>query len=459
MVKAIAPASGRIAHNFLDLSVGKQEAFVFSEADYVVALAGIGGGKTKAGAIRAMLQCIKHPKHIGLICANTVRQLEDYTVSAFIETLKENSIIYEVKKSLKKIFVRVGKVNGKPLWAEVHYRSMENYNNIRGGEYGWIWLDEARDYKREAFQVILGRIGRKKTDFKQSIFITTTPKGEDWINDFFIDEESQEYLPGVELFRWTTADNHFLNPDYVKRLEDAYDPEFFRQEALAEIVDTTRGAFYAQFRTSMHILDDEFVDYDPHRPLIWCLDFNVDPFCTTIIQQYGSVTYVIDEIVIPDATCDEIVRELKERYPPDRHYSQLHIYGDATARGRNRQTKKSDWAAIDYALIHEMKHLGQYDIIKKVKKQNPRIMERIRSVNARFINAKGEKRLYILKKCKYTVRDCKRLKKKEGSHEVDPAQIKADPRLGHCMDSVGYFIYSVFPLGKMESHRNINRIG
>lgn len=447
--------SNGIANHILDLTIKNQGPFVMSEAPYVMAKAGIGAGKTKGGAIKAMLLCGKHPEHKGLITANTLRQLEDYTIAAFLETLEENGLGYEIKTSKKKILVETE----RGVWAEVHYRSMEKYDNIRGGEYGWVWCDEPRDYKKEAFDVLLGRIGRKKSDFQQIMFFTTTPRGEDWMFDRFIDESSEAYLEGTEVFEWTTHDNHHLNTDYAKNLEKAYDPLFYRQEVLAEIVDTTRGQFYNQFHPSMHVLDNDFVDYDPHRPLIWSIDFNVDPFCSTVIQQHGQRTYVIDEIAIEDATCDELVREMKTRYPPNRHYSQLHIYGDATARGRNRQTKRSDWAAIHYALRNELSHLGTYETITKVKKANPRIMERIRAVNARFLNAKGEKRLYILRKCKYTIRDCKKMKKKEGTHEVDPKQILADSKLGHCMDTVGYFIHAVFPLGKLESLRNINRRG
>ncbi len=438
----------------------QQERFIFSKAPYSIALAGIGGGKTKGGAIKAMFMCFMYPEKIGLILANTVRQLEDYTLDTFLKTLDEHEVNYYRKKSERKVFVEVS----ADVWAEIHYRSIDNYNNIRGGEYFWIWMDEARDYDEEAFDVILGRVGREKSKDQQQIFITTTPLGEDWVNDRFIDTESGMYLTGqVDLIQWTTMDNPYINPDYVKKLAIAYDQDTFDQEVLGKIISTTKGAIYSQFASHMHVLNDEDVEYDPNRPLIWCIDFNSDPFCTVIVQQHGEITYVIDEIILEPGTCYDIVQEMKRRYPPENHYSSLHVYGDASGRfGKNRQTRISDWAAIEKALNEgegEGEGEEKYRVIYKIKKANPRRLERYRAVNSRFLNSVQQKRLYILQKCKYTISDCKKLKKLKGTHDVDESLLKRDRTIGHCMDALGYFIHFVFPVKKFESLRAVKRKG
>ena len=63
-------------------------------------------------------------------------------------------------------------------------RSLDNYDDIRGLEIGWAWIDETRDTKREAFDVVLGRLRHQHSD-RYDVRITTTPKGFNWLHDVF----------------------------------------------------------------------------------------------------------------------------------------------------------------------------------------------------------------------------------------------------------------------------------
>jgi len=156
-----------------------QEDFVFCEDKYPAFIGGIGSGKTRGGAYKALLNVLNNPDALGLIAANTYPQLRDYTVATFKEVLKENKITYSELKSEKVIFIFVG---GKAT--AVHYRSMDNVDTIRGGSYGWAWLDEARDMTENDFTTVQGRMRGQGIKIRQ-LWVTTTPKGYDWVHSKF----------------------------------------------------------------------------------------------------------------------------------------------------------------------------------------------------------------------------------------------------------------------------------
>ena len=50
-------------------------------------------------------------------------------------------------------------------------------------------------------------------------------------------------------------------------------------------------------------------------PLLWGLDFNVDPMSSAIVQKKHDVVSVIDEIVLARASTMEACEEFQSRYP------------------------------------------------------------------------------------------------------------------------------------------------
>lgn len=423
----------------------KQEAFVFSQVQFPLFLGGVGGGKTWGGAVKAMLKVLEFPEVPGLICANTYSQLADATIKVFKAVLDYYGIRYWHKEQRNNIYIPVGGV-----LAEIHCRSLDKFEHRRGTEYGWAWLDEARDMKEEAFHVVLARLRYPHIDVRQ-LWITTTPFGFNWIYKKFI----KNPIKGSEVFVSGTHDNYFLPDDYVEALLDSFDDRLAKQEVYAEILDISKGQLYHQFDRNIHVKDD--LEYDKYLPLIHSWDFNVDPFCTVVMQVHGSEVHIIDEIVIRDASVENIVTELKRRYPPKKHESIYCLYGDATGRQRTlTKNNLTTWDLVNLALMEVETSLGNYKVENSVISANPSVYARNNAVNMMFKNAKGKIRLYIDQKCDYTITDCEQAVKKEGSQEPDK---KAGTDLYHCMEAVGYFIEYNYPVGGRTAFMNASRKG
>ena len=84
---------------------------------------------------------------------------------------------------------------------------------------------------------------------------------------------------------------------------------------------------------------------DTDTPLLWALDFNVDPMCSVVAQMDGRRVRVLDEIVLRRATHEQACEEFERRFP--RHAAGLVIYADATgARMQTTGMRTTDAQAV-----------------------------------------------------------------------------------------------------------------
>ena len=93
-------------------------------------------------------------------------------------------------------------------------------------------------------------------------------------------------------------ENRFLLdavPDFYERLKSSYDEKFYRQEVLGEYLSAHSGLVYRDFQRHEHVVD---VVADPNRPLLWALDFNVDPMSSIVAQMHGDTL-----VMTPQGTC------------------------------------------------------------------------------------------------------------------------------------------------------------
>ena len=168
-----------------------------------------------------------------------------------------------------------------------------------------------------------------------------TPKGYDWVYRKFISDPVNGYAAvQAEPFE----NRHLLSKigDFYERLKDSYDEKFYQQEVLGSYLSMDGGRVYSAFDRTAHIRE---VKVDPHAPLWWALDFNVDPMSSLIVQRVRGVVHVVGEIVIRHATTRQACEEFLKRYPM--HNAGVLVFGDAS--GYQQQTT----GATDYDMIRE----------------------------------------------------------------------------------------------------------
>jgi hypothetical protein len=249
-----------------------------------------------------------------------------------------------------------------------------------------------------------------------------TPKGYDWVHRRFI----QEHIDGYETVKAEPFENRFLLdkvPDYYERLLSSYDARLFEQEALGTYLHLTTGRVYYAFEREKNVAECAL---DEARPLLWALDFNVDPMSSVIAQVDRDRVTVLDEIVLHRATTQQACEEFQARYAA--HAAGVKIYADAT--GARMQTT----GLSDMAVLKEFFRSGEYGVPEYlVPLSNPAVRDRVSLMNARMP--------VVDRKCKELIKDLEQVAYKEGSQAIDKDK---DSARTHLSDALGYLVWQEF---------------
>ena len=272
-----------------------------------------------------------------------------------------------------------------------------------------------------------------------------------------------------DAFTWTSAEVLVLygKGHEVDAARHDLDPLTFAQEFEASFVNFAGQAYY-QFNEAIHcgpVRDQYRATADLH----FCFDFNVDPGVAAVIQElafpvrekvtgleldgvtlikdvdlteYTIGTAVIGEVHIPvnsntPAVCNKLLQDWGA------HNGRVMIWGDATGGARGTaQTEGSDWDLVKNAMYS---HYGAERVFFNVPDANPTERSRLNAVNSRLKTAAGEVNLMVdPRHAPNVVRDFEGVRLLEGgSGEIDK---KADPKLSHLTDGIGYYIEKRYPV-------------
>lgn len=379
----------------------------------------IGSGKSQALCHEALRLAYLNPGLTGLIGAPTYPMLRDSTQVSFLQALSEHGVPYELNRSENTIVLT-------DVQSKILFRAIEDFERLRGTNLAWFGVDELTYSPEEAWLRLEGRL-RDPQAKSLCGFAVWTPKGFDWVYRRFIAGGNEGY--GVVVAK--PRENRFLLeavPDFYDRLKASYDDRFYRQEVLGEYLNVQQGQVYQAFDRKKHVVDAQI---DKGMPLLWALDFNVDPQCSLIAQKAGNTVIILDEIVLRRASTRDVCKEMQRRYLP--HEAGVTVYGDSS--GSHMQTA----GTTDYQIIRD--HLAQV-FQPRVQflhgSSNPPVRDRVNSVNTALCSASGEVRLYIAPRCKELIADLEQVVYKETSGVIDKV---SDPMRTHLSDALGYLLW------------------
>lgn len=343
--------------------------------------------------------------------------LRDATQTALFEYLEVNKIPYTQNKS--ESVVRITDCESKIL-----LRSMDEYERLRGTNLAWFGLDELTYMDEGAWLRLEGRLRDPKADRLAGIAVWT-PKGFDWVYRKFVAGNAKQYH--VTLAK--PFENHYILdavPDFYDRLRTSYDEAFYQQEVLGQYLNVGGSRVFAPFDRGTHVTS---LELDPDLPLLWAMDFNVDPMSSVVAQMRRNEFYILDEIVLNRASTQDACDEFSRRYGG--HKSLVVIYGDAS--GRSMSTKGS----TDYDIVRDHFLKRRERMEQRIQTHNPAVRDRITATNARLKNAEGETAMWIDPRCRELIADFEEVSYKAESTEVDKTK---DRRRTHLSDALGYLI-------------------
>ena len=388
----------------------------------------VGSGKSQALCHEAIRLSYVDKGRTGLIGAPTYPMLRDATQAAFFEICGDNDIPHAFNKTNSTVTMT-------DTGSTILFRSLDEYERVRGTNLAWFGVDEMTYCAEEAWTRLEGRLRDPKAPVLCG-FGVWTPKGFDWVHRRF----KGEPIAGYELIQAQPYENHYLLekvPDFYERLKASYDERFFQQEVLGEYLNLTSGqvyyAFDRQANTGRFQLDRD-------RSLFWSWDFNLNPMCSVICQEQGEQVVVVDEIVIETSSTPEVCEEFVARY--GEHRGRIEVYGDASGEHGHTVTGKSDFHQIRQFFHRHPELHGRVN----VSSANPPVRDRVNVVNARLRNAQGERRLLLDARCKELIKDLEQVCYKPGTSQIDKEK---DPRRSHLSDALGYYLWWRFrPLAR-----------
>lgn len=388
-----------------------------SETKNTLLLGGVGSGKTFTGCCFVLKQIGEQPYATGLIGANTYQQLRDVSISALTEFFDELNIPYVYNKNEAIITV-----NGI---TKILCRSMENYDKWRGVEIGWYWLDEVAYSKKDSFDVVVGRLRDKKAKRLHGL-LTTTPKGMNWLFDYF-HENGELKTDEYSYIQVDSRKNKHLPAGYIESLYGQYDEKFAKQEIEGQFINIASGRIYYSFDRDKHIKKANKEESDVYP--IWIgMDFNVDPMTAVVGYIKDDVLHIYDEFYEKDSNTRDVSTKILYKYG-----NQLTVIPDYTGKKRTTNASKSDIQILK-SFSFNVESTG-----------NPFRLDRYACVNTCFHN----KKIVIDPKCKMLIKDLENVSYKVGSNDPDTK----DKTLTHISDALGYLTYkTINPFNKKKAY-------
>lgn len=396
-----------------------QQAFHESTARFKGFSGPIGSGKSQALCFEAIRLSYLNPGRMGLLGAPTYPMLRDATQAALLELMDTNEIPYDLNKADSVVTMR-------DTGSKIVFRPVDDFERLRGTNLAWFGLDELSYTQEGAWLRLEGRLRDPKAN-RLCGFGVWTPKGFDWVYRKFICDKVEGYETVIAS---PFENSHLLNriPDYYDRLKGSYDEKFYQQEVLGTYLSLSGGKVYGSFDRADNLAD---LYLDNRFPLMWALDFNVDPMSSVVVQVVGRQIRVLDEIVLRGATTAEACAEFLRKYP--RHAAGVIVYGDASGY-QQQTTGGTDYEMVrDYFRVHATTRVHY-----RAQKSNPSIRERVNLTNAKLRSAGGEISLLVDRKCKELVKDFEQVSYKPDTNLVDKDR---DRLRTHLSDALGYLLW------------------
>ena len=307
-------------------------------------------------------------------------------------------------------------------WGDILLRSAENWRRWAGMNLCAFGIDEADLLKNsDAWMMGLSRLrdGNKLTGFASS-----TPEGFGWMWEKW-EESAGE---GYELIRGKTQDNKYLPTEFVDSLRQNYDDRLLRAYMLGEWVNLQKGQTYYNFSRERNV--DERAIYNKDLPVAVGMDFNTDPCCCVLFQQYQEppIIRVFDEISLShsqgELLTERMANEIKMRYPDNAYI----VVPDPAGKARSTSSRQSD---------HQILKACGMDV--RADRRHPPVVDRVNCVNKRLES------IVIHPKCKALIRDFEQVVNKEGTRDIDKTSNKL---LTHMTDAFGYALVKFYPIQK-----------
>ncbi len=382
-------------------------------------VAGFGAGKTHVFIRKTLLNMFKRVNSAGVsngwVIYPTYDLAEELFVQPYIELLDSMNCPYKYNQSKHRFSTPAGNIK---------IYQLQKPQRIIGAELTFIGFDEFDIESWKNCDIAFKKaIGRMRGSENCEIYIVTSPEGFHYTHKIFVTDDNDDRY----LVRGKTTDNTYLPENYIKLLESNYDDSLLKAYRDGEFVNLSALSTYHTFKREKNVKE---VKYNSSKPIHIGQDFNTDPLCAVLWQEYHDKpnirifkTYSLSHAGEGDLLTERLCQQIKQEYPNNKYYS----YPDATGVARHSSARYSD---IDILRRH-------FEI--KVRHINPLVVNRVNAMNKAL-----QDNMIIDPSCKDLIHDLERTTNKPNTREID----KSNKELSHLTDALGYSVIWNYPVSK-----------
>jgi len=370
-------------------------------------------GKTTF-AIREMCRYAAKPNSTVWLVAPSYRMAKGIVWRTLKHRLQDLRWVLRVNESELTIYLRNG--------SEISLKGAENADSLRGRAIDFLVMDEFADIEPAAFYEVLRPT---LADTQGHALFTGTPKGiGNWSYDLY--QMAKEDPDNWASWQFTTLQGGFVTPEEIAEARKLLDARTFQQEFEATFVTAGNRVWYAFDRS------ENVVPYPgpPPTQLEIGMDFNISPMSAVVFRREGNRVWATDEIEMYSSNTQEMVAEIRNRYPNIRP-ERITIYPDPAAR----QRKTSAGGATDLSILQNAGF-----VVRAPNAHNP-VRDGVNAVNSMLCAAGGARRFFVDPGCRRLI-DCLE------RHNYKPGTTVPDKNTGydHLTDAARYYFDYVFPV-------------
>lgn len=392
----------------------EQAKMLSSKKRFILALAGVQGGKTFGGCLWTQLRIQENPKGVGLITALSHDQLNNVVIDKFLNMFPP----------YRKFYRKGDKTIELPTGARIFFRSLEDPRYVEGISANWAWIDEADLVGFKGYLIIRGRVNA--TNGK--VLMTSSIADNSWLADYLNKIDPNE----MEVISWKSRDNPAFSNEEWESLKKELDPSLFRRRYEADL-NFNSGLVYGRFKEK-HILKEIPIGETVKKVFIGMDWGYVDPTTVVLIVYTESgKLYVVEEFGSESLDLDIIVAVVQKfiKLSVERWGKNPVIYADPS----NKLFLKSVESRIHHMI-----------------NPNGVINNDIFDGTAKIRNLIWQNRFFILEHNKETLKEMNRYRFKEKNWE---RKEEPEDKFNHYLDAVRYPIasYPIYSVGYVKKQK------
>ena len=286
------------------------------------------------------------------------------------------------------------------------------------------WVEEAHSLSDRSLRLLRPTI---RAPGSELWFSWNRESPDDPVDLFFAERAGND---GVVCVEATYQDNPFLPDEMRKEAEDdrVADPDLYEHVWGGGYFLGGSGRVYSSFLNKPFpdgSIDESITDHG--GTLLVGIDFNVDPMSAVVAVRAADECLVLDALEIRTSNTEELVAELRQRYPGTRH-----IRACPDPSGNQRKTS-APVGQTDHTILRA----GGLEVASPRKA--PPIVDRINNTNAMLYDGKtGRRRCRVHPDAKALVTGLSNLVYKEGTSQQEKG------RYDHICDALGYLLWQEF---------------